>query len=95
MIGIQNTCLHQNTDTLFIRIHIQNIDIKHKTLYIQRHRTSMKFVLCFSPIVDLVNTLLEETEINIFSQDFGVEYIALFMHIHLQYSPCIYLYLKM
>lgn len=55
----------------------------------------MKFVLCFSPIVDLVNTLLEETEINIFSQDFGVEYIALFMHIHLQYSPCIYLYLKM
>lgn len=72
MIGTQNTCLHQNTDTVFIRIHIQNIDIKLKTLYIQRHRTPMKFILCFSPIVDLVNTLLEETEINIFSQDFGV-----------------------
>lgn len=55
----------------------------------------MKFILCFSPIVDLVNTLLEETEINIFTQDLVCEYIALFMHIHRQYSLCIYLYLKM
>lgn len=44
----------------------------------------MKIILCFSPIADLVNTLLQETEINIFSQDFDVcEYIDLFMHIYL------------
>lgn len=71
---------------------MHNIDIKYKTLYIQRRRTSMKNILCFSPIADLVNTQLKETETNIFSQDFGVcEYVDFFVHIYLQYSLCIYL----
>lgn len=52
----------------------------------------MKFILCFSPIVDLVNTLLEETEINIFSQDFGV-WIYSFIYAHTPSVFSLYLFI--